>query len=53
MKQGQPIVKVDLKKLKESGKSGMTMIIFTNKDKLQIEAANQITAGNKMHLSFS
>lgn len=53
VKQGQPIVKVDLKKLKESGKSGMTMIIFTNKDKLQIEAANQITAGNKMHLSFS
>lgn len=53
VKQGQPIVKVDLKKLKESGKSGMTMIIFTNKDKLQIEAANQITAGNKMHLFFS
>ena len=53
VKQGQPIVKVDLKKLKESGKSDMTMIIFTNKDKLQIEAANQITAGNKMHLSFS
>lgn len=52
VKQGQPLVKVDVDKIKQAGKSLITMVVFTNKENLHITPVQTLQAGNEIELSF-